>query len=409
MPDRRRPPDGRQSNLIPEIESLRGLAITLVFLLHVDTAITLGFHRAAATNPLVSPLRAFSMGGHTGVSLFFVISGFLLGRPFLREAAGGRRVSRPAYFMRRALRILPVYFAAVVVASVLCAHRLADILRGVPYLVFLNSVSGLTVALPPYSDVWWSLATEVQFYVLLPLLPCFLRAGRGRAIGVALLVAYIPAYVAFATGHVHPSSADALVRLSHSVLGRAPQFGCGILAAWLCERCGDALRDWVARNRTWLRNGGGDALLIGALLGLGYLLRRVVYVGYWNAEARWHAWHVAEGILWTAVLLALLLLPLRTKPIFCNRIWGTLGLLSYSIYLIHAPLITWSLAHLNRASGGAFRVWSIHTVAGVSATAAACVGLSAMTYWAIERPFLRRKARLGAVAEIRSVSGANPV
>jgi len=190
VPDRRRPREGRQSDLIPEIESLRGIAITLVFLLHVDTAITLGFHPASATNLLVSPLRAFSMGRHTGVSLFFVISGFLLGRPFVREAAGGRRVRRRVYFMRRALRILPLYFAAVIVASVLCAHRFADLLRGVPYLVFLNSVAGLTVPLPPYSDVWWSLATEVQFYVLLPMLPFFLRSRLGRSIGAALLMAY---------------------------------------------------------------------------------------------------------------------------------------------------------------------------------------------------------------------------
>ena len=72
------------SDLIPEIESLRGIAISLVFLLHIDTAITIGFHPGAVTHLVVSPLRAFSLGGHTGVSLFFVISGFLLGRPFLR-------------------------------------------------------------------------------------------------------------------------------------------------------------------------------------------------------------------------------------------------------------------------------------------------------------------------------------
>jgi hypothetical protein len=124
--------------------------------------------------------RAFVLAGHTGVSLFFVLSGFLLAGPFLAEAAGGARVARRAYAARRVLRVMPAYVAAVTVASIDCAIRPLEVLRGVPYLFFLESIPGMTTPLIPYSDVWWTLATEAQFYLTLPLLAWAWRAVRRR-------------------------------------------------------------------------------------------------------------------------------------------------------------------------------------------------------------------------------------
>src|SRR6266446_8853408 len=115
----------------PEVEALRGWAITLVFLRHADGLINLG---TTETGSRVSPAQAFVRAGHTGVSLFFIISGFLLVLPFLAEAAGGRTVRRSHYYARRALRILPLYYAAVIVASILSAAHLGDVWRGLPYL-----------------------------------------------------------------------------------------------------------------------------------------------------------------------------------------------------------------------------------------------------------------------------------
>jgi hypothetical protein len=89
---------------ISELESLRGWAITLVFLYHVE-----GWLALPRPGDEVSPLWAFIRAGHTGVSLFFVLSGFLLSRPFLVEGLGGPRVDVRSYYRRRALRILPIY------------------------------------------------------------------------------------------------------------------------------------------------------------------------------------------------------------------------------------------------------------------------------------------------------------
>src|SRR5262245_60933990 len=123
------------SGYLPEIESLRGVAIALVVWFHAD-----GFVRypGATIDEPVSPLLAFLRAGHTGVDLFFVLSGFLLALPFLDEALGGTPVSVRRYFSRRALRILPLYYLAVVASTVLVATRAADLLVAVPYLLFLN-------------------------------------------------------------------------------------------------------------------------------------------------------------------------------------------------------------------------------------------------------------------------------
>ena len=378
-----------RTSFFPEIESLRGIAISLVFLLHVSGWVL--FPRPLQ-GIVVSPLRAFASGGHTGVSLFFVLSGFLLGRPFLLEVMQGRRMRRSAYYARRALRILPVYYAAVLVGTVLCAQRPSDLLHGLPYLLFLNAVPGMATPLQPYGDVWWSLAIEVEFYLLLPLLPLVLGSRRGRLVGAVVAVTYIAAYYSFHTGGVHVHTVEGQMKLGHSLFGRAPQFALGIVAAWIYERFGQRIRTWAAAT-WWVRSGTGDLTLFLLLWSLGELLRRVVLITYWQAEVRWPAWHIAEGLLWSAVMLLLLLVPLWTRVLFCNRMWEAVGRISYSIYLIHAALIALAGPLLRQMWPGFAAGWS-WTLGAAALMAVVCLGLSALSYRLIERPFLQRKGRL---------------
>ena len=88
------------------------------------------------------------------------------------------------------------------------------------------------------------------------------------------------------------------------------------------------------------------------------------------------------------MVLILLVAPLRLKPLFSNAVLGELGVLSYSIYIIHAPFMLGSIIRLGAIG------WSPRTGAIVAALASACVALSALSYRLIERPFLVRKARV---------------
>jgi len=380
-------PPGR--TFFPEVESLRGVAILLVFLFHADGLLT-GNH---GEGQLGSPLAAFVRAGYVGVDLFFVLSGFLLCFPFLAAAEGGRPVSVRRYLERRALRILPMDYVMIAVAAVACARRPADLLHGVPYLFFLISFPKLYTPLMPYSIPWWSLATEVQFYVTLPLLAVFLRSRRLLWFGLGVLATLGVVRIAFLQGWLAmPTVADVLLRLS--LFGRGPVFLLGMLAAWVHRRHGLALAARLAAS-PWVRRGGADAALLGLLVVLGYLLRWVAFLGPEAENGPRHVWHAAAAALWVGVLLLLLLAPLHTKRLFANRALGTVGVLSYSLFLMHLQPLHLVLVRLHGAQGPNPDGWTFLSTATVLLVLAGCLSLSAVTYRVIERPFLVRKAQLG--------------
>lgn len=366
-----------------ELDALRGVAILLVFLYHCDSVVRPEAHGAG-------PFFAFVRAGHTGVALFFVLSGFLLSLPFLAEAEGGRHVRRREYLLRRAMRILPMYYLALLVA-LWCLHPVSEwASMGWPFLVFLNPLAG-PFALWPFSIGWWSLSTEVQFYLVLPLLP-FLARTRPRA--ALALGACALGYGLFLARVVRGPTINLDVYLHYSLFGRAPLFLSGIGAAWLWRRRGAALRRRLAAPG-WMARGGADVLLLLAILALSCILQWVAWVGFWEAERRpYHIWHVFEGLLWASVLLFLLIAPLRSKRLIVNPVLVWIGLVSYSLFLVHVPVVTLTLHVLQGAHPDHFTRWNGETVAVCAAILAVCLVLSTLTYWAVERPFLRRKARL---------------
>ena len=115
-----------------------------------------------------------------GVPLFFVLSGFLLSRPFfLAIGRGERHPSHRHYLWKRALRILPLYWVVVCVALLFDPAN-----EGLGWEVWVRQLT-LTqlyfpTLLPQSLTQMWSLCTEVAFYVLMPLTAYFLAATRRR-------------------------------------------------------------------------------------------------------------------------------------------------------------------------------------------------------------------------------------
>ena len=380
----------RSSTFIPELESVRGIAVLLVFTFHVD-----GFVRFPFVVKATTPLwLAFVRAGHTGVDLFFVLSAFLLSLPFLEDAAGGRRVSLRNYFTRRALRILPLYYTAVVVGALLWGGHLADLRLALPYLFFLNSFARMCTPLDPYSGVWWSLATEIQFYLVLPLLLVFLRSRRGRWAGAVFLGLHALVYAVVVRGGFRMETVQAQMALINSVFGRSPLFLSGILAAAVYHRHGTRLRERLARV-AWLRRGGADVLFFALILANALFLRWVVSIGPTRQMgAADQPWHIVNGALWATFVLMVLLAPLRTKRLFSNAVLARLGILSYSIYIIHAPFVKQILWAIRRTWPHTIDTgWTPLSTGVVAVLTAGCFGLSTLSYRFVERPFLVRKAR----------------
>jgi peptidoglycan/LPS O-acetylase OafA/YrhL len=188
-----------------------------------------------------------------------------------------------------------------------------------------------------------------------------------------------------------PSPIPDRFALAHSILGRWPLFAAGIGAAATYVRAGDRVRRALAA-RTWMRAGGADAVLVAVVVALDLLLRWVVARGpllrEWTPYA---AWHLVEAPLWAALVLLLLLAPLRTKPLLSNALLEVVGVLSYSIYLLHTPVMV-AMMRLRASlpaplAGG-------RPIASALAATVACLAVSALTYRWIERPCLARTQRV---------------
>ncbi len=378
----------RSRSFLPELESLRGIAVALVVAFHVD-----GYAMFMNEQPAhISPAMAFVRAGHTGVDLFFLLSGFLLALPFLADVSGGRRVNLREYFVRRALRILPLYWLAVVVGTSLAASTPADLLHGVPYFFFLNSIGLASHYIGTYGAVWWSLGTEIQFYLLLPSL-LLARTRAGRVVLGLVAVAYFAMYVRLVRGHLVMGSIVGQMALINSVFGRGPLFLWGIAAAVVYRRWGATLRERLAASRV-LRNGGADVLMVAVFVVMAFFLRWLVGIGaVRQMGAPDQPWHIVNGALWAAVLLLILLAPLRAKGLFANRVLGRLGVLSYSIYMIHVPFVGVSLLAIRKWMPFQMVGWDAGSSITIAVLLLALVGVSSLTYRYIESPFLVRKAR----------------
>ena len=374
-----------RSTFLPELESLRGIAITLVFLYHADGLLV----PDRAPGVWISPFAAYVRAGNAGVDLFFVLSGFLLALPFLAEIDGGRSVSIGRYFERRALRILPAYYVAVFAAAALSAHQPGDMLLGVPYLLFLQSFLNGAMPLLPYTIPWWSLATEVQFYLALPLAK-LARYPGWRWVLAAGLAAWAIALVGFMLRWWEPPGLHDLV-LRISLFGRGPVFLCGIAAAF-------AYRRWGVRARSALAaapRATGDLALWGLLLALGALLSWASFAGPFRADHGVRgAWHTIAGGLWATIMLLLLLAPLRSKTLLVNRAWGTVGRWSYSFFLLHLGPLHWAFDALHGPPPEHEIGWTPFNVCKVVAVFAVCLAGSGASYHLIERPYLERKSHI---------------
>jgi peptidoglycan/LPS O-acetylase OafA/YrhL len=170
---------GASAERIPSLDGLRAISIALVLFSHL--AGTRGFPvSAAAANP-------WSLGSF-GVTVFFVISGFLITGLLLDELRKTQRIRLGRFYFRRTLRIFPPYFALLIALAVAAAGgwitlNPGDLLHGATYTS--NYHDGRSW----YVGHTWSLSVEEQFYLLWPAVLLFARTRRALLIAAATILA----------------------------------------------------------------------------------------------------------------------------------------------------------------------------------------------------------------------------
>src|SRR5258708_6096278 len=162
-----------------QLDVLRGIAILLVLGRHAP----ISSHHAGLLRPLAG---LWARIGWTGVDLFFVLSGFLVGGLLLSELRTHSRLDLGRFLVRRSFKIWPAYYVYLTCAVVLEAVRYHEPLwrefaSHIPSVVQLQNYS---IQEPGHL---WSLAVEEHFYLVLPALLAVLTAARWRNLSVHML------------------------------------------------------------------------------------------------------------------------------------------------------------------------------------------------------------------------------
>lgn len=388
-------------------DSLRGIAVLAV----------ISFHAASLTGKLgfgVAGRGAEVLGGQAVIQ-FFVISGFLLYRPFVAARAAGRpRPNTRTYLRRRAFRIVPAYWVVLTVLAVFPGVVGAFSGDWWRYYGFLQLYSPETIGrgLP----VAWTLGVEVTFYALLPLWALAARRlppGRGPG-GWALAELAALAVVSAGGIAIQLLAARQVVSrtVANSLLGQFPWLAFGmalaVVSVAVAQRDGEPRAVRFVTERSGVLWAGALLALAGLIAlvpggGLGGLLEAVTTVQPLpDAAAR---------VVLSAALAGLLTLPAvfgdtgggLPRRILALAPVAWLGVVSYSIYLWHltfAELIALKADPGHFSANGLGLVDHVHT--GTTAVLfAAMVGASALaatvTYYGVERPFINRSHRARGV------------
>jgi peptidoglycan/LPS O-acetylase OafA/YrhL len=351
---------------LPALETLRGIAIVLVVLFHFYGILG---GQPSATTPLM--LRWIA-AGNTGVTLFFVLSGFLLTRPFIAALEGGRQVSIPRFYRARCLRILPAYLLIVAIAWGVTRNPLLW-----KALVFVP----LGYEAFPFALPWWSLCTEVQFYVVLPWIMLLPRTSMGRWLLMIAGAVWLGLYAWVAIGLEWP---ETVRPPRNSGFGRGTAFLAGGLAAWFHATPAHELFR-RSQRLVWGTLAVSACLLLCLLSWYGSRPKL-------DALAELPLYHDIEAVLWCGVMLACLAGADRLIPGRLRTILDQTAVISYSFYLTHVPIQFYMLYPV--LQGTATRSHGGLVALAVIITALTCWVVAWLGYHVIERPCLLRKAAL---------------
>jgi peptidoglycan/LPS O-acetylase OafA/YrhL len=334
-----------KSSRILELDALRGIAASSVMLFHYTSHFNIRFGHDSAM-----PLR-FDYGAY-GVSLFFIISGFVI---FMTL---DRRPSVKDFALGRFFRLFPAYWAAVLLAY-LVALALPDVLfSGSDLLWNLTMVQGLFDK--PYIDgVYWTLQVELIFYAAMAVLlrAGLLSPGRSTTIACAWILVSLAWFAVMQMALAGPGE-----WVDYQWLRRHPR--CKLLTALLLAQyihlfaLGLGLYDLVRGGR--LRT--GHLILVGLA---------AVHDLVWAHPTALLIDGVCLLLVCLAVLLRLRLF--RLAPL------AFLGTISYSLYLIHENL------------GYAILLWGydvgIPPILGVAIALGVALGVASLLYRFVEQPF----------------------
>jgi peptidoglycan/LPS O-acetylase OafA/YrhL len=317
------------------LDGLRGLALLMVVCYH--TWLFSWFTPELQLFGAYVPVDVLPRNGYLGVDLFFTISGFVLAFPHALRALGQEheRQSTSDYAFRRFIKIVPSYALALVATFFFSIEYIspADLWKNLAtHALFIQNayVDGFGRA----NSVFWSLAVEVQFYVIFPLLArAFRRAPVATTAAMTL--------VALGYRYALASCCVGVETVTRQLPAYLDLFAAGMLAAYLVV--------WIRLRRPEFARPAWAYTVAAALCVWGgfALMRSVDTVAYQPlGPQRWDLGHRTLVALLGGGLAFASCFALRFwRAALANRVFVFLSIVSYNVYLWHTLLMVWMWKH----------------------------------------------------------------
>lgn len=358
------------------LDGLRGIAVLLVLWYHV--------WESSFLQPAWGWLDFLPATGFVGVHLFFFLSGFVIAYPFVRAAWGAAAPPTWKQFAwRRFVKIVPSYVLSIAVAyAVGYAQQLSggNVLADVgTHLLFIHTWWPQTYG--SINGVLWTLAVEVEFYALFPLVWwCFKRAPWATFAGMVLVA------LLWRNGLAHASYDGLFAQWEENLPGYLDIFAFGMISAYL----------WTRRfSRV---DGPRDRALATAVAAAGFVflvwLLRDMYAfrladqwsGVWQIDRRG-----LFGLAFAAIALGSLAGVSWWRALIANPVLKFFAAISYNLYLYHQLVLREMIGHhvppyATRDPHDDLQWRAIFTYAGFAATTAVAV----VTTYAFERPIMKK-------------------
>ena len=355
----------------------------------------LGFHTLPREDHSPAFWRSFWGAGYTGVTLFFVLSGFVL--VYTYGPVGPGHIHIRSFLSARVARLFPVYLAALVIALPEFVHTALPragspgLAAGDSAVIVATTPRMLQAWLPRIGCSWncpgWSLSAEALFYLLFPLFALLLYWRRPRTLLLSAIGAFALALVCAELRAIPALDSfgfvGRLVQSPITPLFRLPEFLLGIaIGRWYLDRRLSGVPLYPAR---------GLAVVIAAAATLA-----VVAAASTPVPAS-----PLTGV-WLLPLFAALILGLAergNRGILARPVAMMLGEASYALYLIHGPVHVYVLGAARRVSPDSL---TAHPWEVFGAYVGIVLGASVLLYRFLERParhaLRRRFARQVTVA-----------
>jgi peptidoglycan/LPS O-acetylase OafA/YrhL len=357
------------------LDGMRGIAVLLVLWYHIWEISWL---------PAPLPwLQFIPETGFIGVHLFFFLSGFVITFPFVRAQLAGEPLPSWGHFAwRRFIKIVPSYVLSIIVAyaigyAALNRFSAAPWQEILTHLLFIHTWWQSTYG--SINGVLWTLAVEVEFYLIFPLVWwCFSR----RAILTALVMIVIAL-----VWRVHAAQccfANQMPLLVENLPGYLDIFACGMLSAWVFARFGHRLRAPEI----------SPIMPMAAVLGIWLLC--VLLIGMFDHRTD-PQWQIAPqiytralyGLAFGAIALGALSAPAAFQVLLSNPPLRFLAIISYNLYLYHQLVAREMINHNIPPYTGSPHfdpAWQVrYTVLAFIVT----IAQAALVTYLFERPLLR--------------------